>query len=223
MTTSTSRSSIPKRWGEYRLVEVRDEGCEVLYDQLWPARRGRPRPLSRVRHRYRAPLTMEFDFIEGTPGRTRPPPPSSGLAIGAHSRGPGPLLPDRRPGGGGFQSGRPTSWAGTTLPSHRRPTFSGPGHTGQAMCRVPLAWSSVQAGHRRTCCRTGPRRAGSGPFAGRAVRPPRLLEGFVADSVLLCRMSRRKTVRRVAPRRGEPAGTRGYLGWGRGPFYLLAG
>lgn len=61
----------PKTLGEYRLVEVRDEGCEVLYDQLWPARRGRPRPLSRVRHRYRAPLSMEFDFIEGRYRGTR--------------------------------------------------------------------------------------------------------------------------------------------------------
>lgn len=55
----------PQTLGEYRLVEIREAGREVVYDQLWPARRNRRRLVSRVRHRYVGPLTMEFDFLEG--------------------------------------------------------------------------------------------------------------------------------------------------------------
>lgn len=61
----------PNTLGEYKLVEVRDEGRDILYDHLWPARPGRPRPVSRVRHRYFPPLAMEFEFLSGRHRGTR--------------------------------------------------------------------------------------------------------------------------------------------------------
>ncbi len=72
----------PRTLGEYRLVDVREEGREILYDQVWPGRRRRT---SRVRHRYLSPLTMEFDFLagryRGTRVRTRLAPRGEGSTL----------------------------------------------------------------------------------------------------------------------------------------------
>lgn len=61
----------PETLGEYRVIEVRDDGRDILYEHLWPARRNRPRAISRVRHRFLPPLSMEFEFVEGKHRGTR--------------------------------------------------------------------------------------------------------------------------------------------------------
>lgn len=61
----------PKTLGEYRVIEVRDDGRDILYEHLWPARRGGKRAISRVRHRFLPPLSMEFEFVAGKHRGTR--------------------------------------------------------------------------------------------------------------------------------------------------------
>jgi hypothetical protein len=61
----------PETLGEYRLIEVRDEGNEVLYEHLWPARGTGKRAISRVRHRFLPPLALEFEFMDGRHQGTR--------------------------------------------------------------------------------------------------------------------------------------------------------
>lgn len=45
------RTVHPKTLGEYRVVEVLEDGHDILYDHLWPTTRGGSRLVSRVRHR----------------------------------------------------------------------------------------------------------------------------------------------------------------------------
>jgi nitrite reductase/ring-hydroxylating ferredoxin subunit len=62
------RTVHPHTLGEYRLVEVQDEGRQIVYDHHWP---GPGNAVSRVRHTYHPPLTMEFEFIQGRYRGTR--------------------------------------------------------------------------------------------------------------------------------------------------------